>query len=95
MSASLPLRRGDVRSERLPDGSGMLFDPRTGVAYAITASAVLVWDACDGAHSLTAIVDQLAEVYEAPAEIIARDVPALLHDLCGRGLLEPAPDTGE
>lgn len=83
-------RRGDVRCEPLPDGSAVLYDPEAETAYAISESAALVWELCDGAHSATAIGQELATVYDAPADVIARDVDALLRRFQELGLLERA-----
>jgi hypothetical protein len=83
-------RRLDVRCEPLPDGSAVLYDPVAETAYAISESAALVWELCDGAHTATAIGGELAAVYDAPADVIARDVAALLDRLLELGLLERA-----
>ncbi len=85
-----PLARPDVRCTPLPDGSAVLYDPTTETAYAISESAALVWELCDGAHTRVAITEELAAVYDAPAHIIARDVAALLDRLLELGLLERA-----
>ena len=84
---SPPRRRPDVRAEVLPDGSMALYDPCTRVAYALNASATLVWQACDGTCATTSISDGLSAVYDAPPDVIAGDVAALLHDLTRLGLL--------
>ncbi len=83
-------RRHDVRCEPLPDGSAVLYDPTAEMAYAISESAVLVWELCDGTHSATAIGEELAALYDAPSDVIVRDVDALLHRLQELGLLERA-----
>ncbi len=89
MTLSPPRRRPDIRIEHLPDGSAVLFDPRNSMTYAVTQSAAMVWEACDGAHPLDAITDTLADTYDAPREVIARDVDALLSHFQGLGLFEP------
>ena len=93
-TATCPRRRSDILAEFLPDGSAVLFDPRTEMAYPLTATAAVVWDTCDGAHTPAAMVDELAAVYDAPAEVLDRDVRALLVHLCEIGLLEPSPGAG-
>lgn len=90
MLADAPRHRADIRIERMPDGSAVLFDPRNSMTYAITHSAALVWDACDGMASIDAITDTLADTYDADRDVIARDVEALLTHLRGLGLFEPA-----
>jgi hypothetical protein len=63
------------------------------MTYAITASAVVVWEACDGTHQPDAITDVLAGTYDAPRDVVARDVDALLTHFHGLGLF--TPDGGE
>jgi hypothetical protein len=94
MNPRQPRRRPDVRVERLPDGSAVLFDPRTQMTYAVTASAALVWETCDGVATPTDIAGRLADVYDAASDVIARDVDALLAHFREIGLLEPAAGAG-
>ena len=42
---------------------------------------------CDGAASVTAIVDDLAATFQADREVIERDVTALLQDLADKGIM--------
>lgn len=83
-----PHRRGDLLTENLPDGTALIFDPQTERAHPLTASAAIVWEHCDGAHSVAAIVQKLSDVYDASQDIIARDVHALLNQLSESSLLE-------
>ena len=87
MDAAPFVRQVDVRLERLPDGSGVLYDPRTHEAVALNAAAVAVWTACDGTRVPAIVAAELAAIYDAPLDIVRRDVDALLVDLNGRGLL--------
>lgn len=82
-----PKQRDGVEAQPLPDGSGLLFDPVTATAYPITPSAMRIWELCDGAHSLAAIVDDLESQYEVEREALASDVKALLADFKEKGLL--------
>ena len=52
---------------------------------------------CDGATSLNQIVARLAAEYDAPQDMIAHDVRAVLELLAGKGLLllEEVPPNGE
>jgi pyrroloquinoline quinone biosynthesis protein D len=47
--------------------------------------AVEILKLVDGARSLDAIVDELAARFEAPRELIAKDVAAMLADLAAKG----------
>jgi hypothetical protein len=94
-SISGPRRRTDIRFEHMPDGSAVLFDPTNAMTYAITASAALVWEACDGSASPGAIEARLADTYDAPRDVIARDVDALLKHFGELGLLQPGCGSSE
>jgi hypothetical protein len=83
----LPERRADVLSEVQSDGSGLLYDPRTRYAIALNFTAVAVWEACDGTRQSAIIAEAIAADYDAPLDIICRDVDALLADLANHGLL--------
>ena len=49
--------------------------------------ALAVLQLVDGTRSLDGIVDELAATYDAPREVIAPDVAALLQDLADKGVL--------
>ncbi len=49
--------------------------------------AVEVLKLVDGARSIPAIVDELAVKYDAPRELIAADVQAMLQDLVEKGAI--------
>jgi hypothetical protein len=60
---AFPLRRADVETYLMPDGSCVLFDPVQGEGVTLNAAGALVWEYCDAALS---------------TEEIARDVASLL-----------------
>ncbi|WP_242662284.1 pyrroloquinoline quinone biosynthesis peptide chaperone PqqD [Teichococcus deserti] len=49
--------------------------------------AAAILQLVDGARSIDAITDALAAQYDAPRDLIAGDVLAMLQDLADRGLL--------
>ena len=49
--------------------------------------AVEILKLVDGARSLDAIVDELATRFEAPRDLIAKDVAAMLADLAAKGAI--------
>lgn len=49
--------------------------------------AVEVLKLVDGARTVPAIVDELAAKYDAPRDVIAADVHAMLHDLVEKGAI--------
>lgn len=66
----------------------MLLYPERGLA--LNESAADILKLCDGAHSIDEIVEELVRAHSArDAEIVRRDVMALLEAMRKRGLLEP------
>jgi pyrroloquinoline quinone biosynthesis protein D len=53
----------------------------------LDAVALDIVQRCDGAATVVAIIDGLAEKYAAPRDLIARDVSALLQDLADKGVM--------
>jgi pyrroloquinoline quinone biosynthesis protein D len=51
--------------------------------------AVEILKLIDGERSVAAIIDDLVRRFEAPREVIAADVTALLQDLVDKGVLAP------
>jgi pyrroloquinoline quinone biosynthesis protein D len=55
--------------------------------FLLDEPAVEVLKLVDGARSIPAIVDELAIKYDAPRELIAADVQAMLQDLVEKGAI--------
>jgi pyrroloquinoline quinone biosynthesis protein D len=51
--------------------------------------AVEILKLIDGALSVDSVIDTLARRFEAPREVIATDVIAMLQDLADKGVLAP------
>ena len=64
----------------------MLLAPERVLTANATALAIL--KRCDGERTLAAIIDDLAATFAADPERIARDVGALLADLCAKRMVE-------
>lgn len=82
-----PRRRAHVITRVLED-EGILYDPATHSVHSLNPTAALVWDLCDGEHTLSDIVDLLGEIFEAEREEVAADVQETLKRLQRLGLLE-------
>ena len=80
---------------RLPPGVKLRFDKTRDKWIVLAPERVFVPDEialaiiqrCDGEASVTAIVDALVEAYNAPREVIAKDVANLLQDLANKGIM--------
>ena len=81
---------------RLPRHVKLRFDQRRSRWIVLAPERVLMPDEvaleilkrCDGATRVSAIVEGLAEVYQASAEEIGEDVTELLQDLADKGFVE-------
>ena len=61
-----------------------------GATHALNPTARLIWDLCDGAHTLAAIEAALREAFEVPVERdVAADVRRTLEGFQAKGLLAP------
>lgn len=90
MAGSPLLRRADIETHVLPDGSSLLFDPATDTGHVLDALGSLVWDYCDGALNADDIVAEVAGL--APAESsLPAEVRRRLADFADAGLLASAP----
>lgn len=90
---ALPLKRRDsVHVQNLPDGSALLFDTATAIAYPVTESAARIWDLCDGTRTAPQIIDELESCYEIDRETLETDTRNLIKDLLGRELLDEVSD---
>lgn len=86
---------GDASVPRLADHARLQFDKHRDQWIIQAPERLLVLDAialeivqrCTGDAAVTAIVDDLAAKFSAPAEVISRDVSALLQDLCDKGIM--------
>ncbi len=86
----------DCSLPRLPRHVKMRFDQRRKRWIVLAPERVLLPDEiaveilkrCDGATSVDAIVEALAQVYEASAEEVGADVTEMLQDLADQGFVE-------
>jgi len=59
-----------------------------GAVHALNPTAALIWDLCDGAHSLPAIVRAVSQAFAVPTDHdLAADVTATIAEFQSKGLL--------
>jgi pyrroloquinoline quinone biosynthesis protein D len=80
------LPRGVRLTNSEAQGGWVLLAPER--IFKADAIAVEILKRCDGKATLAEIVDDLAKAFNAPREIIAKDVSALLSGLADKKLLE-------
>jgi pyrroloquinoline quinone biosynthesis protein D len=86
---------GEASVPRLAQGARLQFDKHRDRWMVQAPERLFVLDAialeivrrCDGAVSVGAIVDDLAGKFNAPREVILRDVNALLQDFADKGVM--------
>jgi len=80
----------------LPRHVKMRFDQRRGRWIVLAPERVLMPDEvaveilklCDGATSVSTIVEKLAKIYDASAEEIGEDVAEMLQDMADKGFVQ-------
>ena len=82
------LRRPEVDVNTLPDQTVLLFQKDTSLAVPINQAGALIWEMCDGAHTLEQIVDHLAEIYDQERNRIEQDSRVFLEELIRLGFVE-------
>ena len=81
-----PRKNDCVRDELLADGSMVLYHTCRQELMTLNPTAALVWECCDGAHSIEMIGEELREVFPDAAEITA-DVLPLLQELIAHAMI--------
>lgn len=83
-----PTRRHGVTVRQMEDESWLLFDAEGGATHAVNATAAFIWNLCDGTRTVDQICSDVAEYYDADADLVRRDVEALLGEFLRLGLLQ-------
>ncbi len=81
-----PRKNDCVRDELLADGSIVLYHTCRKQLITLNPTAALVWECCDGAHSIAMIADELRDVFpDAPNP--QADLLAVLRDLLDQAMI--------
>lgn len=90
--ASLPRRRPDIILQAARDDT-LLYDPVADAVHVLNATALAVWELCDGRHDAAAIEAALrARFSAAESRDVAADVRAVLARFHEEGLIVGADD---
>jgi hypothetical protein len=76
-SAKMPLRKPEFRLEKM-DNEILLFSPTTSNVLYLNESASVIWQLCDGQHSVEEMIKLLADVYPEAADAMRQDVQETL-----------------
>jgi coenzyme PQQ biosynthesis protein PqqD len=86
LTTQKPQRKPDYQMETI-DGELLLFHPDQQKIFYCNESAALIWQLCDGQHTVAEIVALLREAYPEAAEEIEKDVQVTLQALHEHGAL--------
>jgi hypothetical protein len=86
MQGARPRQRPDVETHLLPDGSCLLYDPRSERGHTVNAAGALVWDYCDGRMTDTQIAEELVDLLPMVPSV-RNDTSEFLAQLAEQGLL--------
>lgn len=85
--SALPRWRSGVIFCRV-GSEGVLFNPADARTHRLNATAVLVWECCDGTASTEAISDELADAFGQSAASILGEVQSVVRRFAESGLLD-------
>lgn len=89
VTTGFPKKNERVRDELLADGGIILFHTTANELTTLNPTAALIWEYCDGEHTLAMIVAEMRDIFpDVPT--VENDVTAILRDLHARGLLTSA-----
>ena len=81
-----PSQRAGVLAQQAEDEL-VLLDVQAGSYFALNEVGARVWELCDGSRSFADILGTVGAEFDAPTDVIERDVRGLLEDLACDGLV--------
>ena len=69
------------------DGEMLLYNPDTAVTLHLNGPSAIVWQLCDGEHSVQAIIEMVEQAFPDQANQISDDVESVINDLSERKVL--------
>ena len=85
-TTATPIKLGEVWVRREGDQTA-IYDPKTGFLYALNASALALWELCDGATTAPEMAEALSELTGVAAESTLEGVIGTLETLLDQGLV--------
>lgn len=90
LAACRPARAPGLAARHLA-GTHTIEDATSGQSFVVNDTALAVWDLCDGATSAAEMVDAMTSIFNAPPQVVERDVLSVLDHLASLGLLRGIP----
>jgi uncharacterized protein len=69
----------------------VVYEPTSHEVVVLNPTAHFIFERCDGTRTVRELLDALAHRFDAPRDVLERDLLATLSVLRSKGLLEPAP----
>jgi len=88
-TTATPEKVGEVWVRREGDQTA-IYDPKTGLLYALNASALALWELCDGGTTAPEMAEALSELTGVATESTLEDVVSTLEPLLDQGLVSVA-----
>lgn len=70
------------------DGELLLSDEESGLVHVLNPVGSIVWKCLDGSSDLRALIDDLADAFDTPADVVRDDVLSMVRSVGSMGLLE-------
>jgi PqqD family protein of HPr-rel-A system len=81
-----PARRPDVWL-RQADTENVVFDPSTGAVHILNATALAIWELCDGETLTEEMVEAICGLSGLPRDVVEEDVERILGEFKQAGIL--------
>ncbi len=86
---SRPVRRGDLTIHELDD-EALIYDPATADTHRLNATALFIWQQCDGRRDARVIAERVVDAYDVTMDTANEHVQRMLCKLRERHLFVPA-----
>ncbi len=85
-----PMRSARILAQSVDDAT-VLLSLDEGTYFRLNEVGGVVWELCDGGHTVQDVVDAICDLYDAPEDEVRRDVLDLLHELASERLVVDSP----
>lgn len=69
-----PIRNSDITTRLLPDGRVVLYNPKTMYAHVLSPLGSIIWEFCDGDHSVDEIIVETAELIGETQQDVPQEI---------------------
>jgi PqqD family protein of HPr-rel-A system len=86
VTSQRPTRRPDVWL-RQAEGENVVFDPTTGAVHILNATALAIWELCDGDTLVGEMVEAICGLSGLPRDVVQEDVERILKEFEQAGIV--------